>query len=75
MAYLVELPERPGVYLVLSQSGDRLGVINGSDGEWYWQINGLDVVYESTLTLATGAALAEANRLENGAPPKFDNGS
>jgi hypothetical protein len=65
MAEIVEFAERPGVYLVFSREGERIGVINGIDGEWYWQIRGLDVVYEPSLTLAIHAVLSEAIRFEN----------
>lgn len=70
MAHVIEVNDRPGVYLVMSQADQQLGVINGSDGEWYWQIFGFDVVYETTLSRAKTAALIEARSLEDGSRSK-----
>jgi hypothetical protein len=64
MTYIVEIIGEAGVYLVMSQSGQQIGVINGSDDEWYWQIFGFDVVHETALSRAKAAALSEAKRLE-----------
>ncbi len=68
MAYVAEVIGRPGVYLVMSDSCEQLGVINGSDDEWYWQIFGLGVIHETSLSRAKAAALIEAKRLEQGPP-------
>ncbi len=65
MAYVVEIVGRPGVYLVMSNTDQQIGVINGSDDEWYWQIFGSDVVYETSLARAKAAALREAKILED----------
>ena len=65
MAYVVEIIGRPGVYLVMSNTDQQFGVINGSDDEWYWQIFGFDVVHETSLARAKAAALNEAKILED----------
>jgi hypothetical protein len=56
MAYVVEANGQAGVYLVMSRADQQIGVINGSDNEWYWEIFGIDVVHETALTLAKAAA-------------------
>jgi hypothetical protein len=66
MAYIVEVPDREGVLLVMAQSGRQMGVINGSADEWYWQIFGQDVVFERDLESAKENALIEAGRNEWG---------
>ena len=68
MAFVVEVNGRAGVHLVMSRADQQVGVINGSDDEWYWQIFGFDVVYETSLSLAKTAALREAKSLEDYPP-------
>ena len=65
MAYVVEVGGRVGVHLVMSHANTQVGVINGSDNEWYWQIFGFDVVYEASLLQAQTAALREAESLND----------
>jgi len=65
MAYVVEIVDEPSVYLVISNTDRQIGVINGSDDEWYWQIFGFDVVHETYLARAKAAALREAKIAED----------
>lgn len=66
MAYIIEVADREGVFLVMAQPGRQVGVINGSTDEWYWQIFSQDVVFERDLEKAKAMALIEAERLESG---------
>lgn len=68
MAFVVEVSGRVGVHLVMSRADQQVGVINGSDDEWYWQIFGFDAVYETSLSLAKTVALREAKSLEDHPP-------
>jgi hypothetical protein len=64
MAKIIEVDGAAGVYRVVSESGQEMGVINGSGDEWYWQILGLDVVCERSYSEAETAILSEAAWLE-----------
>ena len=49
----------------MSQEDQQIGVFNGSDGEWYWQIFALEVIYKKGLSQATTGALSEAKSRED----------
>ncbi|MGO9427891.1 hypothetical protein [Rhodoblastus sp.] len=65
MAYIIEIVGETDVYLVMSNTDQQIGIINGSDDDWYWQTFGYDVVHETSLARAKAAALREAKILED----------
>lgn len=65
MAYIAEVIDHPGLYLIMSSGGEQIGWIEGMNEDWRWQINIETPVRETALARAKEAALKAARMVED----------